>query len=234
MAQVSPPVQPVYYHNFKDGGLGGDLNAFNGERMSADNVQVVAGPAGMEERDVLKFTVRQENNGEWKGGVVVLEIPRKYGRFEFRVKTEKASHTKPIAQLFDRSQGWPPEIDFMEMGDDFADRQRCNMTVHYGHVAPDGKHPAAHRAVEANMTHWHNVGVEWRQHRISFLLDGQVRRNAWGGNTEVVEGPDIPRGMMPDVPLKLHIALVPTARNDSDPPPTSVSSMWVSWIKVMP
>jgi hypothetical protein len=68
-------------------------------------------------------------------------------------------------------QGWPPEIDFMEMGGQGAQglRQQNTQSLHY-----DVDNKMIHSNEFADFTQWHTIGVQWGPGFLRYLLDGQV------------------------------------------------------------
>jgi len=96
-----------------------------------------------------------------------------YGEWLMRARVS-AGDSRVVALLWP-SVGWPPEIDFMEMGGRGSQgaRRLNTMTVHYGSRAQNFQ---IHSSEAGNFTTWHTVGVRWTPREIQYLLDGKVTR----------------------------------------------------------
>jgi beta-glucanase (GH16 family) len=131
-----------------------------------------------------------------------------YGKYEMRVQVS-AGDSRVVALLWP-AKGWPPEIDFMEMGGQNAQgtRQQSTQTLHYG-----PQNAMIHTNVNADMTQWHTVGVQWTPREIDYTLDGVV--------TNSVTGPAVPsqpmwmglqtaagKGHTPTVPVNVNVDYV--------------------------
>lgn len=98
-------------------------------------------------------------------------LRRTYGEWEMRARVS-AGDSRAVALLWP-SVGWPPEIDFLEMGGrgSQASRRLNTMTVHYGSHAQNYQ---IHSSEGGNFTRWHTVGVRWTPSKVQYLLDGAV------------------------------------------------------------
>jgi beta-glucanase (GH16 family) len=98
-------------------------------------------------------------------------LRRTYGQWLMRARVS-AGDSRVVALLWP-SVGWPPEIDFYEMGGRGVQgsRRLNTMTVHYGSAA---QNYMIHSSERGNFTTWHTVGVRWTPTRIQYLLDGKV------------------------------------------------------------
>jgi hypothetical protein len=97
-----------------------------------------------------------------------------------------AGDSRAVALLWP-SVGWPPEIDFMEMGGESTQgsRQLNTMTMHYGRPSENFQ---VHSSETGDFTQWHTIGVQWAPGVIRYLLDGQV--------TKTVSSPNVPNQSM--------------------------------------
>ncbi len=92
-----------------------------------------------------------------------------YGEWDIRARVS-AGDSRALAMLWPM-QGWPPEIDFMEMGGQGAQglRQQNTQSLHY-----DVDNKMIHSNELADFTQWHTIGVQWGPGFLRYLLDGQV------------------------------------------------------------
>lgn len=99
------------------------------------------------------------------------ELMQTYGKYEIRTKVG-ASDGRVVALLWPLD-GWPPEVDIMEMGGNGpqGERQLTTQTVHY-----DADDKMVHSSTVADMTQWHTVGAEWGPGYIRYTLDGVATR----------------------------------------------------------
>lgn len=186
-------------------------------------------PSNVEVRDDnrLHLSTRQDENGNWFGGSVVLEVPYTFGRFVIRVKLQAAKATKGLGMLWPASKVWPEdgEIDLLEIGgDDAWERQTVACNIHYG---SEPKHPIIHKKYEEDMTAFHNVACAWRPTTFAFMCDGEVMPNIlWGGGKTLAPNP----GLV--TPHKLHLTYWPHHNSDDDPWPTVESEMVVDRVRI--
>jgi hypothetical protein len=198
---------PIYRWNLHDHGhLGPRWSIWTDRRRNKHYVSYGNGH--------LNLNVRHNKLGYWKGSAAVLELPRTYGRFVVRCKSEAGPYTKINLNLWPASRQWPPEINFLEMGDWWWRRQRGTQTLHYG---TPKDHRMIHSYYVRDMTRWHDVGLVWRKDRISYVLDGHV--------TRIIKG-----RFVPDEPMKLHLSVTPTKLPNQEPRHTI--ALKVAWVKV--
>lgn len=188
-----------------------------GDRVQGDNVYVDA-----EGLSIYTQPSPDPADDRWYGGSVVLEIPRTYGRFEVNVRVDAARFTKALALMWDPTE-WPPEIDFMELGDTNWERQYNACTAHW---APQNF--MIHRSYRVNLADmFQSVGLTWRERAIKFRLNGQVQPNMWGKDIRTeFDNPGIHEQM------KLHLTYWPTHKLPSDPWPMAASRMVVRNVRV--
>ncbi len=127
--------------------------------------------------------------GRWTTAGMCLcqnkSLRQTYGEWEMHARVS-AGDSRAVALLWPTS-GWPPEVDFMEMGGEDAQgsRQLNTMTVHYG---PRSQNNMIHSSESGDFTQWHTIGVQWSPGVIRYLLDGQV--------TRTVASPNVPNQQM--------------------------------------
>ncbi len=120
--------------------------------------------------------------GKWTTAGMCLcnnwSLRQTYGEWDMRARVS-AGDSRAVALLWP-SVGWPPEVDFMEMGGRSTQgtRQLNTMTVHYG--SPSQNY-MAHSSESGNFTTWHTIGVRWTPGSIEYLLDGKVTRTVTTG-----------------------------------------------------
>ena len=115
-------------------------------------------------------------NGVWTSGGIMNTVggKQKYGKYEIRMRVDKAMGVKWVALLWPASGAWPGdgEIDFAEDGG--GHRKGAAGTVIYS-LDRKAVWKQQHK-VTADFSQWHTVGVEWTKGRVDFTLDGA----AWG------------------------------------------------------
>jgi beta-glucanase (GH16 family) len=101
------------------------------------------------------------------------------GYMEARVWLPRGSGVWPAFWAWPRNEQWPPEIDVFEFHGD--DPEHLRLTYH----SPDrGASTSAVRGEDWTLG-WHTVGLEWDSRRLTWYVDGRVRK-------VVREAPDIP------------------------------------------
>jgi beta-glucanase (GH16 family) len=120
--------------------------------------------------------------GKWTTAGMCLcnnwSLRQTYGEWDMRARVS-AGDSRAVALLWP-NVGWPPEVDFMEMGgfSTQGTRQLNTMTVHYGSPA---QNYMVHSSESANFTTWHTIGVRWTPGVIQYLLDGNVTHTVTTG-----------------------------------------------------
>jgi beta-glucanase (GH16 family) len=101
----------------------------------------------------------------------VASLKLTYGEWEMRARVS-AGDSRAVALLWP-TVGWPPEIDFMEMGGKSTQgtRQLNTMTVHYG---TQSQNYMIHSSETGDFTTWHTFGLRWTPSSVQYLLDGHV------------------------------------------------------------
>lgn len=148
---------------------------------------------------VMSVAVAQGADGAWRGGCAILQLPQVYGEYRIRARVDAGSGHF-VALLWKDGGGWPPEIDFFEGGNLYADRQRATQTLHYG---PDNA--MIHTSALGDFTQWHTIGCIWEPGKLTYTLDGAVSGRVTSPN-------------VPDAPMNLHLQ---TAMKDGVPAPMS-------------
>jgi beta-glucanase (GH16 family) len=120
--------------------------------------------------------------GKWTTAGMCLcndsNLKRTYGEWEMRARVS-AGDSRAVALLWP-TVGWPPEVDFMEMGGNGTQGSRHlnTMTVHYGSRS---QNYMIHSSVSGDFTVWHTIGVRWTPTSVQYLLDGTVTRTITSG-----------------------------------------------------
>ncbi|MGB7651843.1 MAG: glycoside hydrolase family 16 protein, partial [Acidimicrobiales bacterium] len=127
-------------------------------------------------------------NNEWiTGGLCQCGQSQTYGAYFVRSRETGPGPT--IVELLWPTQGWPPEIDFIETGGVTTDATATNI---WG-LDSSGNKEQQQDAITIDMTQWHTWGVVWTPTSITYTVDGQ----AWGTFTVPSE--------IPSQPMSLHI-----------------------------
>ena len=112
-----------------------------------------------------------KKGGIWTSGGIMNNAARQtYGKYEVRMRMDKAVGVKYVALLWPASGMWPGdgEIDFAEDGG--GNRQSATGTVIYSN---DGRSVFKYqRPIGADFSQWHTVGVEWTKGHVVFTIDG--------------------------------------------------------------
>ncbi|MGP8009605.1 MAG: family 16 glycosylhydrolase [Acidimicrobiales bacterium] len=151
-------------------------------------------------------------NNEWiTGGLCQCGQSQTYGAYFVRSRETGPGPT--IVELLWPTQGWPPEIDFIETGGVTTDATATNI---WG-LDSSGNKEQQQDAITIDMTQWHTWGVVWTPTSITYTVDGQ----AWGTFTDPSE--------IPSQPMSLHIQQQ-TWCSAGFACPTSPESTDVDWV----
>jgi hypothetical protein len=128
---------------------------------------------------------RYEGDQLTTAGLSNWRVHQTYGRWEIRVRVDASDDMTYAFLLWPQSENWPPEIDFLE--DWGGDRQSGSANVHW---KTDTGRSKAKRTLDADLTAWHTIGVEWLPGRLNYLIDGEPWASFTGS-----EVPDEPMWM---------------------------------------
>lgn len=168
---------PLYANEFNGPGLGGGWGIYDDptsvRAKQKENVVVHDGMVSF--RTAWNATLQKYTTG----GGCLCSVVQTYGKYVMRVRVS-AGDSRVVALLWPQ-QGWPPEIDIMEMGGTGTQGARTTntQTMHY---VPNNT--MIHSDYNADMTQWHDVGVEWSPGVLRYTLDGQV--------TDSIVSPNVP------------------------------------------
>ena len=122
-------------------------------------------------------TYRDPRFGDrWVSGGVsnARALKQTYGKYEVRFRIDRGKGVSAILLLWPVADHWPPEIDFAEDGGATRARRSMSATLHHG---KDNRQ--IQRAVRADFSRWHTIGVEWTPGTLVYTLDdrrwGRVR-----------------------------------------------------------
>jgi beta-glucanase (GH16 family) len=90
------------------------------------------------------------------------------GRYDIRMRADRADGITVVGLLWPIRNVWPPEIDFVEDRD--SNRTDFTASLHYLHSGRDRQIIRRHRL---DLTAWHTYGVEWGPDDITYTVDGQ-------------------------------------------------------------
>ncbi len=183
-----------------------------GSQWSPSHVVVAGG--------VLRLETYRDpaHGGKWTSGGInnAKSSPLKAGKYEIRMRADRASGINVVGLLWPKSNSWPPEIDFVEDRD--GDRSDYEATLHYRNQ--DGKHAMVHRPAKVvDMSEWHTYGVEWGKGRLVYTLDGQ----AWA----TIERPYVPEVLMGMAVQSNAVTKGRVLAGPGTPPLSSVELDWV-------
>jgi beta-glucanase (GH16 family) len=136
-------------------------------------------------------------------------LAQTYGEWEVRARVS-AGDSRALMMLWPEV-GWPPEIDFLEMGAQGAQgtRQQSTQTMHY-----DTDNKMIHSNQFADFTQWHTVGVQWGPGFLQYMLDGQP--------TYTIVSPQVPTQRM-----RLGLVTSPNLAG----PTTQAVNYDIDWVK---
>ncbi|MFG1999350.1 glycoside hydrolase family 16 protein [Spirillospora sp. NPDC048911] len=123
-------------------------------------------------KGVMKITGRQNRT---TGAVGWRRGARKYGRWEARVKLNRACACYNANLLLWPATGKPwdggGEVDWMETYGDDGMRKGTSFYLHYG----KGQQPTTiARRVKTDLTKWHTFAIQWNSRSITGYIDGKV------------------------------------------------------------
>lgn len=143
----------------------GEFKSTAGSKAEPSNVFVADGMLQ------IKSVWRDSDNKVTTGGLKSkLYLPGTGGWMECAMRQDPGV-AKTAVMLYPQS-GWPPEIDYLEMGGDVTqvkDRQSMNATVH---VNPANDRTGTHD-LRADYTAWHIVGCRYGAGKLAWTLDGE-------------------------------------------------------------
>lgn len=138
----------------------------------------------------------------------------KYGKFEFRVKTEPdpSEATSGVILTWPQSEKWPMdgENDMYETGTGGVP-DKFHTFIHYGTTGST----QYHYAHSADATQWHIVAMEWEAEELRMYCDGSLVWSLYDMNA------------IPDVPHHLCIQLDAFKKLM-----TGTVKMYVDWVKI--
>lgn len=162
----------------KWGRYSGEPGSDPGARWDPSRVAVADG--------VLTLTTAKAGKRWTSGGINnARALAARSGKYEVRMRADRAPGVNVVALLWPEDNSWPPEIDFVEDRD--GDREDFGAALHYQAA---GKHRQIDEAQQVDMTEWHTYGVEWRPGRVIYTLDGQE----WA-RTDSKRVPKVPMGL---------------------------------------
>lgn len=161
----------------------------------------------------LVVTAQMQNNNIVSGGMA-HQANYTYGKFEFKVRTEKdpSQATSGVVLTWPESERWPidGENDMYETGTN-AERNFYNSFIHYGTDA-NTQYQFNHKK---DATKWHVVAMEWNASAVKIYDD------------DVLVWTLTDKKAIPDVPHHLCIQLDAFKKTMADK-----VSMYIDWVKI--
>jgi hypothetical protein len=160
----------------------------------------------------LNITAR----GDVSGGIGMGQ-GQLYGRWEFRVRTDKGRGFGSAILLWPDSEKWPEdgEVDIMEVPGE--NRDLAHFVLHSGEA-----NNIVGSAVKGDFSQWHTFAVEWLPNRITWYVDGKKKYE----NTD--------KAAIPTTPMHLTMQLDQgpkkdwiLARDDTTPDELALQVDWV-------
>jgi beta-glucanase (GH16 family) len=165
----------------------------------------------------LKITARDDVSGGMAQNAGQL-----YGRWEFRVRTEKGRGFGSAILLWPDSEQWPEdgELDIMEVPGE--KRDLAHFVAHWADES--GSDTVNGKAVPGDFSQWHTFALEWLPDRITWYVDGVKQYE----NTD--------KTVIPTKPMHLTIQLDQGPQKDwimapDDTTPEEVN-LEVDWVRV--
>ncbi|MBB3125474.1 beta-glucanase (GH16 family) [Paenibacillus rhizosphaerae] len=198
---------------------------FNGTSVDTTNWRMYDGPGhvGNGLRKPSAFSVAngiltvtaQMIDGNLVSGGMAHKANYKYGKFEFRVRTDpdQSAATSAVVLTWPESENWPTdgENDIYETHPNVT-RSQLGSYVHYGLNGVD-KTVSHMRDIDA--TQWHTVAMEWEPDEIRIYIDG------------VLDWVTTDTGAIPDVAHHLTIQLDAFKKVMF-----GSTKMYVDWVKI--
>lgn len=132
---------------------------------------------------MLHLQNKPDASGNWtSGGVGAWAWPaatRTYGRYDVRVRFAPGAGVSAVGLLWPMAPNWPPEIDFYEIGAEYATRQTMYVTNHWPDWSPghNGEHAYKQAFVNGDFTTWHTISTRWSWNSLKVYVDGVLRFN---------------------------------------------------------
>lgn len=219
-SSVSQPNNKDVEHNWK---LAFE-DDFNGTRVDTVNWQLYnspgnAGfglrrPSAFSESNGCLIITAQMIDGKLVSGGMANKTNYTYGKFVFRVRTEKdpSEATSAVVLTWPESGRWPMdgENDMYETGTD-SSRNHFNTFIHFG-TSPHTQYQFTH---DADATQWHTVAMEWEKDYIKIYRDSVLVWNL----TDTTAIPHDP----------MHLCIQLDAFKDTM---SGTVHMYVDWVKI--
>ncbi|WP_165438235.1 glycoside hydrolase family 16 protein [Pseudonocardia sediminis] len=169
-APAPPGPPPVKWK--RTGGDEFDAGRVDGRRWSTYNSIGAFGnglrrPSAVAQRDgLLTITAKPRLNGGTSGGIS-MRPGQRYGRWEFRARTDVGRGYSPAILLWPDSERFPDdgELDMMEIP--YDDRRAATAFVHWGKA-----NNILSTETVGDFTQWHTFAMEWLPNRITWYVDG--------------------------------------------------------------
>ena len=162
----------------------------------------------------LLVITAQMVNGDLVSGGMAHKVNYKYGKFEFRVRTEQdpSQATSGVILTWPQSEKWPVdgENDMYETGTGTS-RNPFNTFIHYGTTGST----QYHFLQNADATQWHTIAMEWEEKELRMYRDSNL---VWT-LTDINAIPDVPH----------HLCIQLDAFKKSM---TGTVKMYVDWVKI--
>ncbi len=172
-----PGDQVVFRDDFDRDELGNAWGAYSGQ--PGGDPHSWWEPDQVSLRDGNLVLRADQRDGQWiTGGVSNASHAQTYGSWTVRFRADAADDITVHFLLWPLSESWPPEIDFFE---NFGgDRNGGSAFLHW--TEGDERRQLEKHLNGIDFTQWHTVGVEWREGRIDYLVDGRVWASVSGDN----------------------------------------------------
>jgi beta-glucanase (GH16 family) len=165
------------------------------------------------EDGLLRITAR----GDVSGGLQ-HERDQKYGRWEFRARTEKGRGRGAAILLWPQTETKDDgELDMMEVPKE--DRSEAHFVIHF-----TAQNKQAGSKVSGDFSQWHTFAMEWLPDRITWFVDGVKQFETFDKN------------VIPKVPMHMTIQLDMGPFEEWIPAPDATTpaelSLEVDWVKI--
>lgn len=135
-----------------------------------------------------------------------------YGKYLVRMRFDAGVGMRGVALLWPVT-GWPPEVDFFEIG---SERPSRDVNVITNHYLPGNQ--MEHHVQRGDFTQWHTVGVEWTPNRMDYTLDGVVVSST--------------TAHVPNVPMWLGLTSAASLSLPPDSTTPSMVALEVDWVAI--
>lgn len=176
----------VFSDDFTGDTISSKWSRYSGRPGSDPDAQWARSHVVVDDGKVALWTYRDSAyGGKWTSGAINNSrsgVAARSGRYDIRMRADRAKGINLAALLWPYEGGWPPEIDFVEDRD--GDRADFTTTIHYKNSSTS--HGMIHGKKIVDMTQWHTYGVRWTPGKVVYTVDGEIWKTVYSSNVPSV------------------------------------------------